>query len=628
MFKAVFRFEAKKLLIKRNIVIFVVIFLILAAFSREGINDYKTILDNREPFLETEKGKVSHYLNYTQYGGRGVRLLLIPGPLSVIFNDLAVYSGLVANVDTGDGLYIYNTFKGKDLFAGPGGYMDFSGLLLLISCFLALIYGYDVTQNPEYLDVLVDVSGDGKIPLLIILARMILLNLVFVLLSGMSLVWLLINGINTVNLYFLCFVLVVVLTTTFFLLVGGLIGSLKKRPFKWINLAGVYFFLLFLIPWLIQKAVYIEASENIESNYKMEYKKLKAILDFEKRVHERFGVWKSGGVAPEEIKAAVRESQRVEYKKFREYENKRINDIHERIKIHQAVSAIFPTTFYLSVNKELSSKGFQNFIRFYKFVLDTKDRFIEFYIDKKFYKPLPKTGVEPFGKENENLYHAESRLPPSFQPGIALVLVYIAGLLLIFRRIHIKTSEPGIENPGITFPGNRGSVFVLCRDDRLKTDICRYYQRQKNATRLKKINPDQFRFDTGAGEILDYFCRIAGADPKKAAENLARMGITNPTEIKTPSPRLRELREMIPKIYAAVKTAGDFEYIIFNDFVKRESRAFEVDVMKLIAALEKNGKKIIYLSTEMYYPVDSINGMIDVKHLQTFPLPVNEITLR
>ncbi len=625
MFNAIFTFEAKRLLIKRNIVIFAVIFLVLAAFSREGINDYKSILDNRGPFIETEKGKVSQYLNYTQYGTRGVRLLLIPGPLSVIFNDLSVYNGLVANVDTGDGLYIYNTFKGKDLFAGPGGFMDFSGLMLLISCFLAMMYGYDVTQNPKYLELLTDISGNGKIPVLIVLARMILLNLAVVLLSGLSLLWLLINGINTANVYFLCFVLVLVLSVSIFLLAGGLIGSLKKRPVKWVTLAGVYFFLVFLMPWLIQKAVYIEAAENIESNYKMEYKKLKIILDFEKRAHERFGVWNSGDVAPEEIKAAARKSQQTEYKKFREYETKRLNDIHKRIKIHQAVSTIFPTTFYLSVNKELSSKGFRNFILFYRFVLDTKNRFIDFYIAKKFYHPLPKTGVEPFELENENLFYAQSRLPPGFWPGIALMFAYIVALLLVFRRIHTNTPEPAMENPGIEFPGNRAGVFVLCRDEQLKTDICRYYEKEKNASRLEKINPDQFRFDTGPAETLDYFCRIAGVDPQKAAEHLAEMGITNPKEMKTPS---HAPRELLPKLYAAVKTAGRNEFIVLNDFVKREPRSFEVDILKLIAALEKTGKKIIYLSTEMYYPVESINGMINVKYLQTFPLKTDEITLR
>ena len=622
MFKSVFTFEAKKLLIKRNVVLFFVIFLILSAFCREGINEYKTILDNREPFLETEKGKVSQYLNYTQYGTRGVRLLLIPGPLSVIFNDLAVYRGLVANVDTGDGLYIYNNFKGKDLFAGPGGFMDFSGFMLLISCFLAMIYGYDVTQNPEYLKLLIDISGNRKIPLLIILARIILLDLVFILLSGLSLLWLLFNGINAADVYFLCFVLVLVLSVTFFLLAGGLIGSLKKRSVKWITLAGVYFFLLFLIPWLIQKAVYIEAAENIESNYRMEYKKLKVILDFEKRANERFGVWKSGNVAPEDIKAAVRESQQAEYKKIREYERKRINGIRKRIHIHQAVSAIFPTTFYQSVNKELSSKGYRNFILFYRFVLDTQERFIEFYIDKKFYNPLPKTGVEPFGGENENLFHAESQLPPSFPAGSGLMFVYIAALLLVFRRIHVKAPEPAGENPGIKFPKDRDSVFVLCRDEQLKADICRYYECRENASRLEKVNHHQFRFDTGPGETFHYFCRIAGVEPQNAAEHLAVMGITNPEKIEIP------IHEFILKIYAAVKAAGRHEFIILNDFVKRESRAFEEDVLKLIAALEKTGKKIIYLSTEMYYPVKSINGMINVKYFQTFPLMTDEITLR
>ena len=129
MIRLVFDFEAKRFFTIKNFIIFLTFFILLAALSWEGISNYKTILESKEPFQGIEQAKVRQFLQYTQYGARGVRLLFIPSPLSIIFNDLEVYGGLTANVDSAEGLYIYNSFKGKDLFSGSGGYMDFSGIM-------------------------------------------------------------------------------------------------------------------------------------------------------------------------------------------------------------------------------------------------------------------------------------------------------------------------------------------------------------------------------------------------------------------------------------------------------------------------------------------------------------------
>lgn len=623
MLKQIFVFESRNFFSNRNIIIFFIFFILLSAFSCDGIRDYKTIMEGKTPFQETEIEKVSLFIQYTFYGIRGVRLLFLPSPLSVLFNNLAVYSGLIANVDTAEGLYIYNnSFKGKALFSESGGFMDFSGILLLIGCFIALIYGYNITKKKEYLKLVAGISGNKKVSIFILLSRIILLSLAFVLFSGLSLLWLLINGINVVNVFFGWFVIGLILVTTFFIITGALIGSLKNEMLKLIVLVCVYFSFLFLIPWVIEKAVYIDAVKNINSNYEFEYKKLKVMMDFERRSYEQIGTWKSGDVAPDEVKALVQSGQEIEYKKLQEYEKKRLDEIFRRVKVYRIISAIFPTTFYLSVNKELSSKGYHNFIIFYRRAHQMKYDFITFYIEKKFYNKLPETGVEPFIKGDENLFYAKSRLPDNFVLGLFLNVFYIFLLFLLNYKIHCKRFRTGeYKKPEIEFPGDQNSVFVLCKDRKLKDEIFRYYE-QQNAICIDKINTKDFRFDGINPEYMfNYFCRISGVDKQEAVKNLALLGIT---DLKGESHE----HETILKIYAAVKTAAESEFIVLNDFLKRESKKLEEDVFELITAFEKRGKKIIYLSTEMYYTKVSLDKKIKVENIITFPLFMDKITVR
>jgi hypothetical protein len=622
MFRGILGYESKKLFTRRNIIILVVIFILLAFLCWDGIRDYKKIVSNKKPFQEMERDKVSMHIHYTFYGVRGVRLLYIPNPLSVIFNDSAVFDGMMSHVDSAEKLEISNSFKGKDLFSDSGGFMDFSGIMLLISSFLALLYGWDATRNPNYLKLISDISGSRKPGLSIILARIILLNLVFWVLSGLALAWLLINGINAANIFYLVFVMVLTLVITFFAVAGAIIGSLKNNVAKFITMPVLYFLLVMVIPWLIHRAVYMEAKEGIKSIYEFEYQSFQYMMNLEKRLYDRFGVWKSGDVAPDEIKAMIQNGQEVEYKKIREIELKRIEGIVKRIRFYQTLASFFPTTFYISTNKELSSKGFGNFIAFYRYSYDMKQDFIKFYIDRKFYRPLPESGVEPFIKGNQDLFYGKSRLPKSFFLGMIMAVFYIAVLLVTLYRVQTKViKEEKIKTVQVDFTkGN--PLFALCKEEKIKSDIFRYYRKHKTAVCIDKIAVD-FHFNgVRADVVLNFLCRLAKAKKEKAIEYLSILGIEDMSTLK-----LEE--EGILKFYAAVKIAkNDVEFIVLNDFFKQKTRDFETDFFKLLSTLESKGQKILYLSCNMYYPKKSLDEDIKLETFYLFPLPIDEITLR
>ncbi len=622
MFRGIIGYEFKKLFIRRNIIILAVLFIFLAFLCWDGIGDYKKIEANKKPFQEMERDKVSMHLHYTFYGVRGVRLLYIPNPLSVIFNDLAVFDGMISHVDSAEKLEISNSFKGKNLFSDSGGFMDFAGIMLLLSSFLALLYGWDTTRSQKYIKLITDISGSRKPGFIIILARIILLNLVFLVFAGLALVWMLINDINAANIFYLVYVLVLTLVITFFVTAGAIIGALKSKVAQFITIPVLYFLLVLVIPWLIHRVVYMEAKEGIKSIYEFEYQSFKYMMDFEKRFYNRFKVWKSGEVAPDDVKAMIQSGQDIEYKKLRETELKRIDGIVKRIRVYQTLASLFPTTFYISTNKELSSKGFHSFIAFYRYSYDMKQDFIKFYIDRKFYQPLPKSGVEPFIKGNEDLFYGKSQLPNSFLLGLIMAVIYIAAFLVALYRMQSKGLEKEkVKSVKVDFTkGN--PLFALCKDEKIKNDIFRYYREQKTATCIDKITVD-FHFNGVRPDVvLKFLCQLANAKEEKAIEYLSILGIKDLSTLK-----LEE--EEILKFYSAVKIAQyDIEFIVLNDLFKQKSREFETDFFKLLSTLETSGQKILYLSCNMYYPKKSLDEDIQLETFYLFPLPIDEITLR
>jgi hypothetical protein len=631
MFRGIIGYEFKKLFIRRNIIILTVIFVLAAFLCWNGVNDYNLIQTNKKSFQELERKKVSMHLHYTFYGVRGVRLLYIPDPLSVMFNDSAVFPGMTAHVDTGERLEISNSFKGKDLFSDSHGFMDFAGIMLLIASFLAVIYGWDATRNQKYLKLISDISGSRKSGFLITVARIILLNLVFWILCCLNFFWMLINGINAANIFYLVYVLLLTLVITTFVEAGAVIGTLKSKVAQFIIMPVGYFLLVLFIPWLILEGVYMDAKKGIQSIHKFEYETFQYLMKFEKKGYEKLnGVWKSGEkVAPEDLKAMIESSRESVYQKMKNCEDKRMNSILKRIRTYQTLSALIPTTLYLSCNKELSSKGFQNFVDFYHYAYDMKFKFVNFYLYRKFWLPLPKSGVEPFIEGNEDLFYGKSQLPNSFLLGLIMAIVYIAVLLVTLNRMQSKgkgIEEEKVKSVKVDF--SKGNpLFALCKDDKIKSDIFRYYREQKTATCIDKIRADfpyQLNGLNGikANEVLKFLCRLARANCEKVIEYLSILGIKDLSTLK-----LEE--EEILKFYAAIKIAkSDVEFIVLNDFFKQKTREFEMDFFKLLSTLEASDQKILYLSCNMYYPKKSLDEDIQLETFYLFPLPIDEITLR
>lgn len=619
----VLSFEAKRLFTRRNIIIFSCILILLLIVSLGGISDYKMILENKKPFKEMEKDKVSLHIHYTFYGIRGVRLLLIPSAMSVLFNNTSVFPGMTAHVDTAEKLNISNSIKGKDLFSNAGDYMDFSGLMLLIGSFLSLLYGYDSTRNREYISLLQDISKKQNIVFKVILSRIILLCSVFVALSILFVVWLMVIGIQIFNLYYLIFLVFILGIITFFVLSGAGIGRIRSKTIRGISLPVFYFMMVLFIPWVIREIVYLDARSNIQSIYNFEYETFKYVMEFEKEQYERFGVWKSGEVAPEEIKKMIETIDDRIYNKLKELENKRIDQITKRIKVYSIISSLFPTTFYISNNRELSSKGFRNFLDFYRYAYNKKFLFIKFYLERKFFRPLPKTGVEPFIKGDEDLFYAEPRLQYFFGGGVSINAIFILVIAaFLYMSVHKKIDRPQLTLPEIDVTTDK-SNFVLCEDDSIRNEYFDYFRSKEGYVCIDFYNLDFKSNDVSLKHFINFFCKISGCSVDDTLSYLDKLSV-NDLE-------LREIgRDLILKIHFAVKLAScpDPDFVIINDCFGSKGRDFESSFTELLTTLEVEGGRIIYLSSRFYFPRESLNETeLQIDKYATFSIPWKDVTL-
>jgi hypothetical protein len=390
-------------------------------------------------------------------------------------------------------------------------------------------------------------------------------------------------------------------------------------------LAVIYVVSILIIPLTFSESNHLFAND-VKSLKEFELSNLKDFMEIERQGFKKIGTYNvDGKKAPPEVLNVIEEALNNELKTIRKREQSRKEKILKNIKVTHTLFSLFPVTFYYSVNLEISGCGTLSFIDFYSFSKKRKEEFILFIIIKKFYEGAKPGKVEPFTSKDDdkNVFYAKSHLPYNFGLGVFLTPFYTVLLLLLSFRIlkkGMKIPEPKksyqVENE------KDNPLFVLCENEEIKTDIFKYYQHQKASVCLEKINTADFRFNSvKPHELFNHLCLVSGVDEKKAREHLAHMGIEDLGNFELND-------ETIMKIYVAVITATDFELMVLNDFVKKESRDFEFDIFKLLSQLVKDGKKIIYLSCQMLYPINSIDSNFKVDEFETIPLDFDNNTVR
>lgn len=620
VFRAIFQFELKRFTIKRNKIIFLFFFLLCLYLISDGIAEYRAVGRNKKKFQELEQLKTTQLVNYTQYGAIGFRVLFVPAPTVILFYNSCSFTELTANIDTSERMRIYNPYKGKALFSEKlGSFTDLAGIFALVGCLLAMVYGFNTFINDDYLAFLCDYHPYKSVFQAVIMARLILLIALFLSLTGFSTVWSYINGMPVANVYFLGYVFVLLLLVTFFFLLGAVVGTAKNKSTRFIVFTALYFIFVFLLPWTTNKII-SKMANNLTPIYQLEKEKLGTILKFEKYALEHQGRYEEWKGKTQSARDMIEDFWNGDFRRMQAVEAAMRKEIQEYIKKYQYCSLIFPTTFYLSVSNEISSRGYNGFMAYYDYIQAISERFMRFYIDKKFYSNH--STIEPFVKKDENIFFSSSSLPSNFLLGVFLTTFYIVSLVItLYLKLRKKFTALVTRRIQIEFPKDRNILFVLCRDKELKKGVFNYYRTGGHASCLGKINTNDFQFNVGAEEILNHFCKISGCNKEKVSRNLELLRVQS---VGPESPG----HETILKLYAAVKAASDSAHIVVDEFVKGESRRFEIDVFRLASNLDEEGKKLVFLSTEMYYPSESLNERISIENVSLFPVHLDRITLR
>lgn len=446
--KSFFLFELKRFFCVRNIIIFILFLLIALFIIQKGVSDYKNTLNQKEVFQDIELNKVSMYINYTQYGTYGIRMLFVPSPMSVFFTDSCIIPDMTSYVDSGERLKIYQPLKGKNLFdLKKTGFTDFSGIILFFGTLLALLYGNSSFKQDDYIKFLSTLSSPGQVFFSILVSRIAIIFLLILVLVGSALILIMVNGMSlSFNFYLVSFILLIFLVSLFFYILGTSIRLFRCRTGGIVAPLSLWFALLFLVPILINFYV-AKKSNNITPLYKLEMDKFKIFSDFEKSAIEKGVTYRYGEKLTERVKETVLSYWNNEFKKIEALEEKMHDEMKSNISLYQYLSKFFPTTFYQSMTNEISSRGYDNLVEFYKKVQVLKREFVKNHIDKIYFSNFSK--VESFVKGDENVFYGRSRMPENFKWGYLLNLFYI-GLLTWFSYGRYKKflyKEPKKEFP-------------------------------------------------------------------------------------------------------------------------------------------------------------------------------------
>ncbi len=428
-FSSFFLLELQRLFSKRNIIIFILFFLLCQYLVQVRINEYKLKLENQEKFQAIERTNIEKFMNYSQYGTFGFRLLFTPPAISTFFSNSAVISELTAFVDSGIRLRIYNSLLGKNLFSDKsGGFKDLAGIILLFGSLIALYFGYDSFRHKEYIKFISSFSSTKRAYFSILFSRLILLNMNFLFVISSALLLTRLNGLRFSGdeyVNFSVFIFLTILLLCFFLVMGTIISFSKSNINAIVATISIWFAFAFLAPGVITNIVYQRASL-IESDFKVEMDKLRQLMNFESRAIDKQGRFdlKNANTDPE--RQLAESYWKKEFKEIQNLEKKRTAETIKNTNTYQIFSILSPATFYIAMNNEISGLGYGSFIEFYQYTQELREEFIIYYLQKTFYSDDKK--VESFVKHDENVFISRSRIPSIFFFGAILNLFYLAVL--------------------------------------------------------------------------------------------------------------------------------------------------------------------------------------------------------
>jgi len=473
MFKLV-KLECGRNLDKTGICIVFVFILLAIAILQVGIEKYKPELVQKKEFIDVEARKIQRYINYVQYGIYGFRIFLSSSPIMAMFYNSSTLSDLQAFIDNGVRLKFSKPETGKNLFERPtGGTLDLSWYLLIPASLIVVPWGFFTFRNRAYIHYLMNYARDKLVYWGVMLGRVLIVITVLAITTGIVFFQFLLNGIvlNSREVSgLLVFLLLSIMVLGFLLVFSAGFGARQG----WVKavLVTVCSWLIFVMLWpeVLNIVIAGKAAANMKSMYKHEIQKTEKLMEFEREALKRTGRYDTVKEKKESDRKMAEYYWNNVSKDIDRLEFEMIEKSEENARKFHFWSIFNPVTFYKSVNNELSSKGYNMYMKFYRGNQEIQKGFLRFYFDRRFYGNYSK--VEPYLAAGENIFPTSPSLPAFFPGGLAVGFFYIlTGLgFSYFRfkcRVYPSQNREAFQNLKIVL--KKGIYITLNVFDRVFT---------------------------------------------------------------------------------------------------------------------------------------------------------------
>lgn len=627
-----FHYELKRSIRGLNIIIAVLFALMALYFVNNGANNYNDNISEKESFKQIEKMKMERYITYKQMGERGLLVKYIPPPLVVFFYNSGSFANLNAAIDVEERLNLDNSVKGKEMFNDKqGNHRDFCGLFFLYGILMALFHGFQSLPSIDYLKHKTSVLGFNRVFFPLLFARFAVIGIFFILVTGLGVLLALLKGIALAGsdyLFLAAFMGMWLLMSLVLLAIGIIVSRIKDKRIGVGVLFVIWIFLVYVLPVGNDQAA-AERAKSIPSNIKVDLEKLNELMNFEERAKIKLKKYTDQKSINDARLKLVESFFKKELLRILDIEKRLDKSIKKNVKSYQKNSVLFPTTFYLSVSKEMSGKGFENSSKFTLYLLDLKYKFCVFIKKKRFYSDDEK--IEPFIKDGEeNVYYASAHIPGNFSIGMILLAVYAVLLIIVayfltrFDVLNMKAADASsVKVPDEKLDFKKGKHEVV----KVKNHKCKDLFYSLLAGRNRSIREKGFKgsifvngkdiVETQIKESLTYICdpRSLPADStlgdfltfstrsfhisKEQKEKI--MEVHELTGLKKKLIGRLEAHELarITLALAGMLEKGKSEIYLFYNTSLGVNAVVTKEFKDLIMKLAKESKLVIYLSTDL-----------------------------
>jgi cbb3-type cytochrome oxidase subunit 3 len=588
------RFEFLKLRSFIILLLLLLIFLLSYFFVNSGIEEYKNIVKEQEIDVDIEVKQVENQPLYDQYGVIGHRIFILPSPLIIYFYNSSLLKDIESNISSSEVIKIYFNVKGDKILKKPTvGFRDFGGILNTFGSILMLILGVLAFKNREF-----PFKGEKRVFLHGFL-RLLLLNCYFILLMLSMYILAVLNHIRFSrhdSQQYIIFIVATIFYLNMWFLKGMCLSFLLNYKRGLLIAVTIWALISICTPEIRYMVI---SRQEIKPEKKVNFLKMSKLWKREQNIMNKvLPLLKDRDKNIDKIRSIMKEGAEA-YLENEGTENKLLEqELHNSVKVQiekmENFSCYLPWPFYQQLQESISSKGYETYNGFVDFVIEMRDGFFRYIIDKRYNSKDKK--VIPYIKQGENVFHSHSVLPRGFLRGILSTLIFSLlfiglSILVYWRRQKKENNRESKPLNVIQFNQNK-SFFYRCKNKEEIRKYAQYLSSHKDVVLIEKIDLRTYDPGTCLKYWTRYICALQGLNSGEVMKLLNRLQVKE-KELKLGPGKIDD--KLFKKVYLALKLCEKKDYYILIEFFQGESEDFENLCKGLFRELPY---RFIYLSPE------------------------------